>query len=96
MALALVSVASLFDPKLIVLGGSVGGRSELVARICDEIRKCSARPIEVRASTLGTRAGVVGAVAVALNRLYDELFGLSDLPGALSLPSSGACKGVGA
>jgi hypothetical protein len=44
------------------------------------------RPVEIRTSTLGKRAGVVGALSVALNKLHDELFSVADLAAALPLP----------
>ena len=46
----------------------------------------SPRPVEIRTSTLGRRAGVVGALSVALRRLHDEFFGVAELAAALPLP----------
>jgi predicted NBD/HSP70 family sugar kinase len=86
-ALGLAAVAALFDPQLIVVGGSIGGRPEFLQKISGYVSACSPRSVEIRASALQNRAGVVGALAVALNWLHEDLFGLPDLPGELPLPS---------
>jgi len=44
------------------------------------------RQVEVRTSSLGKRAGVVGALSVALRRLHDEFFGVAELATTLPLP----------
>jgi predicted NBD/HSP70 family sugar kinase len=82
---AIVSVFS--DPKLIVLGGSIGSRPELVDRIADLAARLIPRPVEIRASALGNRASMIGAVSVAVTHLHEELFGVADLSGPLSLPA---------
>ncbi|HLW92894.1 MAG TPA: ROK family transcriptional regulator [Roseiarcus sp.] len=86
-ALAAASVAALFDPQLLVIGGSIGARPEFLERLKTHIARCAPRPLGIRASALQNRAGVVGALAVALNWLHEDLFGLPDLPGELPLPS---------
>jgi predicted NBD/HSP70 family sugar kinase len=86
-ALGLAAVAALFDPRLIVVGGSIGGRPEFLERIARYVSACAPRRVDVRPSALQNRAGVVGALAVALNWLHEDLFGLPDLPGELPLPS---------
>ena len=80
-------VAATSDPKLIVLGGSIGARPEFAKLVSDAVAQLSSRPIEIRPSALGNRAGVVGALSVALNKLHDDLFGIDNLPGTLPLPS---------
>jgi hypothetical protein len=42
--------------------------------------------VEIRTSTLGKRAGVVGALSVALRRLHDDVFGVAELAAAMPLP----------
>jgi predicted NBD/HSP70 family sugar kinase len=86
-ALAAASVAVLFDPQLIVMGGSIGARPEFLQRVQGYLSRCAPRPIELRTSALQNRAGVVGALAVALNWLHEDLFGMPDLPGELPLPN---------
>jgi len=93
MALAAAMVVATVDPALIVLGGSIGARPEFARKVADELARVSPRPIEMRPSVLGKRAGVVGALAVALRRLHEELFGIAELPGALPLPTPKALAG---
>jgi predicted NBD/HSP70 family sugar kinase len=95
MALAAAMVIATVDPKLIVLGGSIGARAEFAKRVADELARISPRPVEVRASILGSRAGVVGALALALHRLHEELFGIGELSGALPLPTPKTPAGIG-
>jgi predicted NBD/HSP70 family sugar kinase len=87
IVLAAAMVVAMANPKLIVLGGSIGARPEFAKRVSDELSRISSRPIEIRPSALGNRAGVVGALAVGLSRLHEELFGITSLPGVLPLPA---------
>ena len=84
--LAAATVVATVDPQLIVLGGSVGARSDFADKVARVLLRLAPRPVEIRTSTLGKRAGVVGALSVALNKLHDELFSVADLAGALPLP----------
>ena len=59
-----------------ILGGSIGARQELVAATARYLKRCSPNPPPIQASELGTRAGLLGALATALERLHDELFGV--------------------
>jgi len=86
VALALTAVEAIVDPELIVLGGSVGVRIELVERVRSALKTLFARPVDVRVSALGSRAGLVGAVSLAVNRLHNALFGMSGVPKELSVP----------
>ena len=88
VALAVTAIEALLDPELIVLGGSIGLREELAARVRKHLSALFARPVDIRASALGARAGLVGAVSLAVNRLHNALFGMSGVPGELSLPAS--------
>src|ERR1700722_10380815 len=85
-ALAAAAVIATVDPQLLVLGGSVGSRADFVDKVARVLLQLSARPVEIRASTLGRRAGVVGALSVALRRLHEEIFGVAELAAALPLP----------
>jgi hypothetical protein len=44
------------------------------------------RQVEIRTSTLDKRAGVVGALSVALRRLHHEFFGVAEFAAARPLP----------
>jgi predicted NBD/HSP70 family sugar kinase len=85
VALAIASVAATLDPQLVILGGGFGGRPELVAATSRYLGRCSPNPPIVRASELGTRAGLLGALATALQRLHNVLFGVG-LPMAHPFP----------
>ena len=86
IALAVAALASILDPELVVMGGSIGVRPELIERVRAHLPAVVARPVTVMPSELGSRAGLVGALSSAVNRLHNGLFGVSDLPGELTLP----------
>jgi len=85
-ALAAAAVIATVDPQLLVLGGSVGARADFADKVARVLLQLSPRPVEIRTSSLGRRAGVVGALSVALRRLHDEFFGVAELAAALPLP----------
>jgi len=94
LALTALTVATLLDPEMIVLGGSIGSRLELVDKVRELLAGCMASPIPVEASALGNRAGIVGALAVAINNIHNSLFGPARLPKALALPALPALRGL--
>ncbi len=85
-ALAATAVIATVNPQLLVLGGSVGARADFADTVARILLQLSPRPVEIRTSSLGRRAGVVGALSVALRRLHDEFFGVAELAAALPLP----------
>lgn len=76
IAVAVAAVAATLDPQVVILGGSIGAQPELVEATSRYLRRCTPNPPHVQASELGTRAGLLGALATALQRLHDELFGV--------------------
>ncbi len=84
--LAAATVIATVDPQLLVLGGSVGARPDFADKVARVLLQLAPRPVEIRTSTLGKRAGVVGALSVALRRLHDDAFGVAELAAALPLP----------
>lgn len=74
LALAITALQSILDTEMIVLGGSIGARPELVARVQSRLEALFARPIAIRASSLGARAGLVGAVSLAVRTLHKDVF----------------------
>lgn len=71
LGLALSNVVNLFDPEVIVLGGSVTRAGEpFLGPARDELARRSAaqrrRPMRLDVSTLGSDAGILGAAALAL------------------------------
>jgi predicted NBD/HSP70 family sugar kinase len=84
--LAAATVIATVDPQLLVLGGSVGARPDFADKVARVVGQLARQPVEVRTSTLGRRAGVVGALSVALRRLHHDAFGVAELAAALPLP----------
>jgi predicted NBD/HSP70 family sugar kinase len=80
--LAAAAMIATVDPQLLVLGGSVGSRADFADKVARLLVQLAPRPVEIRTSTLGRRAGVVGALSVALRRLHDEFFGVAELAAA--------------
>jgi len=69
VALAVVTMQSLLDLELIVLGGSIGVRPELYERVQRVLPTLFSRPIAIAPSQLGDRAGLIGAVSAAAQGL---------------------------
>lgn len=86
IGLAAATIIATVDPQLIVLGGSVGARPDFADKVARVLMQLATRPVEVRTSTLGRRAGVVGALSVALRRLHDDAFGVAELAATRPLP----------
>lgn len=75
VALGIVSLIALVDPELVVLGGSVGARPELIERVQAELAARFDRPVPIVASNTGSRAGLAGALEMARRHLLADLFG---------------------
>lgn len=88
LSLAVVAICSILDPEIIVMGGSIGMRSELLTRVTADLPGVFARPVTVVPSALGNRAGLVGALSSAVSTLHNELFGMAGMPGEITLPSA--------
>jgi len=87
LAQALMAVRAIADPELVVLGGSIGMRRELVERVRRALAaRYAADPLRIEPSALGVRATIIGAIGTALARLHDELFGLRGVTGGFVLP----------
>jgi len=65
LALAVVAIHSVLDPALVVFGGGLGTRADLVASVRERVGQLTRRAIRIEPSVLGERAGVVGAVELA-------------------------------
>jgi predicted NBD/HSP70 family sugar kinase len=78
IALAVTALQSILDLELVVLGGSIGTRPELVERVKREVATVFSRPVSIATSELGTRAALIGAVRAAVSRLHDHHFGKLD------------------
>lgn len=65
LALAVVAVRAVLDPALVVLGGGIGSRPDVLGRVRERIGDLTSRPIRLETSRLGERAGVIGAADLA-------------------------------
>ncbi|MEQ8698501.1 MAG: ROK family transcriptional regulator [Bauldia litoralis] len=87
LALAVVAVVATIDPEVVVLGGSIGARDEMVRAVQDVVRTLGTTSVPVVASALGNRAGLSGAIAIGINNIQNALFAPSFPPPILSLPA---------
>ena len=85
LAVALVAIVALVDPKRIVLGGSIGARPEMLAALTRHLRQCLDMPPEVTISRFGNKATTIGAIGVALDEVHRNLFGVNSLSPGLML-----------
>lgn len=76
IAPAIAAVGATLDPEMVILGGSIGVRQELIDAVRRMLPRCTPSPPRVEASALGSRAGLVGALGVAVDRMHDALFGV--------------------
>lgn len=73
IALGIVAICAVLDPQRIVMGGSIGARTELLARIRHVLPLCMPVPPECVVSTLGPRAGLLGTLSRSRDLLADLL-----------------------
>lgn len=76
VAVAIAAISAVLDPERVIFGGSVGSRSELIDRVGFHLDRCMPVPPACLISSLGNRAGILGAVAIAQEGFYQSLFGL--------------------
>ena len=75
IALAIVAVASVVDPELVVLGGGIGSNGDLLLEpVGRELRELSPFRPRVEVSTLQQEATLYGSVSMALQAAQDQLF----------------------
>ena len=87
IALTIRTVTAVLDPELAVLGGGIGSRVELLEPVREWLGALTDQPVPVVVSELGPRAGLLGAVALAL-RTADST-GAARTPGDTSRPKDG-------
>ncbi len=77
LAVAIVAIRAIFDPEVVVFGGGIGTRPELIELVREALAGCMPDPLPIEASRLGARAGQLGAIAMAIDHFHETLF--SDL-----------------
>ncbi|MGB7268824.1 MAG: ROK family transcriptional regulator [Albidovulum sp.] len=74
VARLIATVGAVVDPSMVVMGGSIGRRPELLNRVEVALAACFPNPIAIRQSELGEHAALVGGAAVGLSRLHQSIF----------------------
>jgi len=87
MARAVAAIGAVCAPELVILGGSIGARPEIVEATRAELARCFPFPIRIEASTLGNHAALNGAVAIGLTELHTALFAQSAPGAVVTLPT---------
>jgi len=90
LALGVAAASSLLDPELVVLGGGIGTRVELLEPVRRWLSQLMTEPTPVDTSALGNRAALVGSLAAALSAAHDELFGSPLSTGSMPIPQPDA------
>ena len=74
LAMVVSTICSLTNPSLVVMGGSIGEREELVDRIRVLLGKCFPNPVEIIHTELGSVSTLVGGMMMGLTQLHTTLF----------------------
>ncbi len=90
LAQGIGAIAAMANPDKVILGGSIGSRAELVAKVKEVLPRCFPYPVDVEASQLGSHAALVGAAAIGLSHLHNTLFGTETPEARISLPPANA------
>ncbi|MEI6401111.1 MAG: ROK family transcriptional regulator [Actinomycetota bacterium] len=69
LAEAVLGLAALIDPEMVVLGGGIGSNPALLAPLRAAVARLVPWPLRIETSALGARAGLVGALHHALASL---------------------------
>lgn len=75
VAFVTAAVSAIVDPSLVVLGGGVGANANLLEPVRRHLAQMLPDPPQIVTSTLGDRASLFGAIAVALDALRTRLLG---------------------
>jgi predicted NBD/HSP70 family sugar kinase len=86
IATAIQAVHSLLDPEIVVMGGGIGARPELMLRIEAHLKRCMREPVRIEISALGNRATLLGAIGGAIDCVHRSLFGVGADGSPLALP----------
>jgi predicted NBD/HSP70 family sugar kinase len=86
LARAVATLGAVIAPEVVILGGSIGARPEIIAATRAELARCFPFPIRIEASRLGNHAALSGAVAIGLTELHTVLFAQSAPGAVVTLP----------
>jgi len=86
LACGIGAIAAIANPQKIILGGSIGSRTELVERVHYFLPLCFPYPVEVAVSSLGHWAALIGGTALGLEFLHNSLFGVEVAEQQMGLP----------
>ncbi|MDH3301236.1 MAG: ROK family protein [Acidimicrobiia bacterium] len=75
LALSVLSIVSVVDPKKIILTGGIGSNPALHGPLCEAVARMVPVDVTIERSELGRRSGVVGAVGLAIEEAHLRLFG---------------------
>jgi predicted NBD/HSP70 family sugar kinase len=87
MARAVATLGAVISPEVVILGGSIGARPEIISATEVELARCFPFPIRVVPSALGNHAALSGAVAIGLSELHTALFAQSAPGAVVTLPT---------
>jgi glucokinase len=79
LARAVAAVGAVLDPELVVLGGAVGARPEILTPTRRWLARLLPDPVPVHTSVLRHRAALIGALFLALRSAQEALYG-ADVP----------------
>jgi predicted NBD/HSP70 family sugar kinase len=74
LALVVVAIHAVLDPERVIVGGGIGSNHLLLNHLRAHLDKVGRRPPVVDISALGSRAALIGAIAVALQVAKNDLF----------------------
>lgn len=77
LAAGIVAVTAVLDPELVILGGGIGARRDLVPRVTSWLARYGQPHLPVRISLLGPLAPVIGAAEIARHAAVAAERGLS-------------------
>ena len=76
IAQAIAAIGAILDPEVVIFGGSIGARPELVDAVRRLLPRCTPYPPRLEISQFGGRASLIGGLGVGVRRMHDELFGI--------------------
>jgi predicted NBD/HSP70 family sugar kinase len=88
MARAIATLGAVIAPALVILGGSIGARTEIIEATRAELARCFPFPVRIEPSRLGDHVALSGAVAIGLTELHTALFAQSAPGAVVTLPAS--------